>query len=507
MNKPHSEYDSARSMPQRRCLRALLAAALIGASCLHGFAASADEVRFAVAAYNGYGNLEPSVAGGGKFATTFPPNVGAIARAAAVDPILGRLYVAGTAGNENIAIARYDYGGNLDPNFGSGGRVLTPYEYSGKFSIRDLAIDSSNRIVVVGYHGKAVLIARYFSDGTLDSSFGGDGIVEFAPAGEYEYFRGLAVAITGGRAGDRIVISGDAQRQDCEYGGFGFDGGMLIARFLPNGQPDPAFGYGQGFQGFVIDNLLPKYCGYDKSSGVTWHHYEEARDVAVDAQGRIVIAGVQALDMHETKDDPPGVYDMRSMQVRRYLPNGESDVAFGPGPFNVAEPFSNFGNSPLTSHGNALLIEPGGKIVVAGQARWAGPDCFALARITAQGTLDDSFSGDGRTLSCFGTFGTSEVKVIAPAVGGVLAGGWVGTPDGDNQRFALARYRDDGNLDTAFGGDGKVATDFTCKGNEVVEALAIKPYLFQVYDRSFERIFAAGWSEGDPCGIEPMAAR
>jgi uncharacterized delta-60 repeat protein len=492
-------------MPQRTRLRALLAAALVGASCLHGFAASAGEVRFAVAAYNRYGNLEPSVAGEGMFATTFPPNVGAIARAAAVDPSLGRLYVAGTAGNENIAIARYDYTGNLDPNFGSGGRVLTPYEDGGKFSIRDLAIDSSNRIVVVGYHGKAVLLARYFSDGTLDSSFGGDGTVEFSPPGEYEYFRGLAVAITG----DRIVISGDAQKQDCMFGGIAFDGGMLIARFLPNGQPDPAFGYGQGFQGFVIDNHVVGFCGYDRYSGLTWSDHEEARDVAVDEQGRIVVAGVLAWDMHETYDHPPGVYDLRSMQVRRYLPNGQPDAAFGPGSSNAAEPFEDFGYTSLTSHGNALLIEPDGQIVVAGQARWAGPDCFALARITPQGLLDNSFSGDGRTLSCFGTFGTSEVKVIATAVGGVLAGGWVGSAEGDNQRFALALYRDDGNPDTRFGGDGKVDTDFTCEGNEAVEALAIKPYSFQGHDRSFsfERIFAAGWSEDDPCGIEPMAAR
>ncbi len=458
-------------------LAVLLASGLAGRSLL---AQDAPEPRFAIGAYRPDGQLDPNVGVGGKVTTSFAP-LHAEARAAGVDQQLGRLYAAGTA-TDYIAVTAYDMKGNLDPTFGDGGRVLT---FLPKVAIRDMAVDASHRIVVVGWVyaggwvGDELLIARYLPDGKLDPAFQG-GFVRFWPSNQSDYdtFHALAVAIDE----DRIVVSGEALRYgDPCKGLVGYDGGMLVARFEDDGLPDMTFGSGKGF---IIDNLAPGLCG-EYGDG-TWHHYEQARDVAIDNQGRIVVAGVEALDRATTNMHPPGFYDTPFMSVRRYLPDGQRDPTFGPSGFYSVSPFSG------DSHANALLIDPSGRIVVAGQALW-GTWSFAVARLMPSGHLDPSFGAGGLMITKFGKSDTSEIRDVAFESGGrITVGGWVGTTTGNPRHFALARYFTNGSLDTFFGVNGQVTTDFTCEGDESIEALAVWA------SGKIQRLFAVGWAQGDP---------
>jgi uncharacterized delta-60 repeat protein len=106
-----------------------------------------------------------------------------------------------------------------------------------------------------------------------------------------------------------------------------------------------------------------------------------------------------------------------------------------------------------------LAIQGDGKIVAVGLAGGGtgNPGHFALARYNPNGTLDPSFSGDGKQ--------TTEVGDDAFAKGVALQGDGklvvVGlTHTGGDYGFALARYNQIGTLDPSFSGDGKQTTDF-----------------------------------------------
>jgi uncharacterized delta-60 repeat protein len=105
-----------------------------------------------------------------------------------------------------------------------------------------------------------------------------------------------------------------------------------------------------------------------------------------------------------------------------------------------------------------VAVQPAdGKIVAAGGAAGGGGR-FALARYNPGGTPDSSFSGDGKVATNFTPGPESAFDMALQADGKIVAAGWAG---GQGGRFALARYNTNGTLDAGFGGDGKVVTNFS----------------------------------------------
>ena len=102
-----------------------------------------------------------------------------------------------------------------------------------------------------------------------------------------------------------------------------------------------------------------------------------------------------------------------------------------------------------------MALQGDGKIVVVGRARRRD---FALARYNPNGSLDTSFSGDGKQKTDFGGFdggeGGGDSGRRQDRRGRSRDGGATGND------FALARYNPNGSLDTSFSGDGKRGTDF-----------------------------------------------
>jgi uncharacterized delta-60 repeat protein len=107
----------------------------------------------------------------------------------------------------------------------------------------------------------------------------------------------------------------------------------------------------------------------------------------------------------------------------------------------------------------ALAIQRNGKLVVAGRSDARGNMDFALARYTAEGSLDPSFGLGGKVLTHFGSSSGDQAFAVAiQADGKPVAAGWRyvrGRTD-----FALARYTSAGRLDRSFGSGGKVLTAF-----------------------------------------------
>jgi uncharacterized delta-60 repeat protein len=124
-------------------------------------------------------------------------------------------------GRGNFDLARYLTDGSLDPSFGAAGKVAGPAGVG-----YGLAIDGAGRIVAGGEDAGNYALARYLPSGELDPTFGTGGKVS-TPVGAGGNIYGLAIDGAG-----RIVVGGK-------------DGGnFALARFLPGGALDPAFGTG-----------------------------------------------------------------------------------------------------------------------------------------------------------------------------------------------------------------------------------------------------------------------
>lgn len=155
----------------------------------------------------------------------------------------------------NIALAKYYSSGQLVETFGDGGGyTVDDLEYDGS-SYPDAIVDSSDRILVSATRSETTqqyLAARYTSDGTLDTSFGGsDGIFDYdlssINAGEY----GASANLTIDDAG-HVLLAGTILSSDSYFN-------FLLFRLTDAGELDTTFGDGDGIEtrdvGFSFDNM------------------------------------------------------------------------------------------------------------------------------------------------------------------------------------------------------------------------------------------------------------
>jgi len=317
--------------------------------------------------------------------------------------------------------------GALDSSFGTGGIVQT--NLSGHDRAQEVAIQPDGKLVVAGYVGGSSnwAVARYNTNGSLDTGFGLNGWVQTDLGGSTEQARAIVIQSNG-----KIVVAGDTTA-----GGNGFN--FALARYNANGSLDTAFGNG----GIVITDLGPEDDGL-------W-------DVALQADGRIVVAGL-------TRNMPGG----GNFAVARYTSFGSLDTTFGSGGVAVTD-FLGFNDIAFN-----VVILPNNKIVVAGNALQAignGQD-FGVVRYNPDGSLDQTFGTTGKVMTDFG--GSNEPHALAHQPDGKLVvGGWM-TAGQDNWDWALVRYLSNGSLDSTFGNGGKITLAF---GNSFdgIDTLAIQP--------------------------------
>ncbi len=105
-------------------------------------------------------------------------------------------------------------------------------------------------------------------------------------------------------------------------------------------------------------------------------------------------------------------------------------------------------------HGQSLALQPDGKIVVAGYKVEGIHSDFVLLRFDVNGTLDSTFGTNGKVITDFGTGNDEGQSVTIQPDGKIVVAGY------NSSDFALARYLSDGSLDLGFGTSGKVTTDF-----------------------------------------------
>jgi uncharacterized delta-60 repeat protein len=394
--------------------------------------------------------------------------------------------------------------GDLDPSFGVGGTVTTPIGTSSDFG-HAAVIDSQGRIVVAGESDSGshddFALARYNPNGSLDTSFNGTGKVT-TPIAAGENF---ASAVTIDAQG-RIIAAGRSAT------GVNYD--FALARYNPNGSLDTSFnGTGKvtrdlfgaddvaaevaidpqgrivvagtsragGDDDFSVarfdasGNLDTSFSGSDGSPGFTNVDFtpvgaDEDTDyaMAIDGQGRIVLAGETA--------QPSGT----DFALARLNSDGSRDATFG----TNAAPKQGQVTTPIGSGidtANAVAIDPQGRIVAAGSSYNGFDFDFALVRYNPNGSLDTSFDGTGKVTTAVSSNDDDRGNAAAiDSQGRIVV---AGTSDGV---FALARYNPNGRLDTSLGGTGVVATPIGALGGSA-DAVAIDAQ---------DRIVAAGYAQG-----------
>jgi uncharacterized delta-60 repeat protein len=125
-------------------------------------------------------------------------------------------------------------------------------------------------------------------------------------------------------------------------------------------------------------------------------------------------------------------------------------------------------------YAEAVLVQPDGKIVVAGYPSNA-PFDFVVARLNPDGSLDNGFDGDGVTVADFGDSESAQGAALQPD-GRIVVAGY--TLESTNRNVAVARFNPNGSLDTSFdpgGADGAGKRTIDYGGSDEAEAVLVQP--------------------------------
>ena len=348
---------------------------------------------FALARFNTDGTIDNTFDGDGKVTTDFTTtlNAGEYGFSVIVQSD-GKIIVAGYSDGD-FALVRYNVNGSLDTSFSTDGKLTTSfggYEYA-----NSVIVQSDGKILVAGQCGSSVYsspwdfaLVRYNADGSLDTSFDSDGMVT-ANIGTWDNAFCITVQSDG-----KILVIGDTNATD-----------IALLRFNANGSLDTSFN-GDG-------KVITDFGGKDVGLSVT-----EQFD------GKILVTG----------------YTGGYFAIARYNPDGSLDTSFS-------------GDGKLTTsvggmdYISSVIVQSDGKILVSGGI---GGN-FALNRYYTDGTLDSSFSVDGKLTTDLGGDDHCSSMIVQPD-GKILLGG------SSNGNFVMVRYNTDGTLDLSYAGDGHILT-------------------------------------------------
>ena len=358
---------------------------------------------FTVVRYQVDGSLDTSVGGTGWVTIDIPDsNDEPMAVAVQED---GKIVVAGATGGwwaGNFVVVRLKSDGSLDDSFGGTGVVITNLGGCEDHA-NSLAIQGDGKILVSGHAGdgsnKDFAVVRYNPDGSLDPSFGVGGVAR-ADLGGNDHGGYLALAADGS-----IFMTGYTNAYPIQ------DYGWALVKYDTDGMLDTTFGEGTGK---VLTDFGP--------------NEDYAQAIAVRPDGRIVVGGWARLAHH-------------NLALACYRPDGSLDTAFGTGGITVTD-------LGAESFIQGLQLQDDGKIVVTGSARWtpqSGRD-FIVGRYLGTGALDSSFGGGTGLVNI--DFGTGEDYARGVALqsdGKIVAAGATNYLTGD---FAVVRLEGDIVADT-----------------------------------------------------------
>jgi uncharacterized delta-60 repeat protein len=357
--------------------------------------------------------------------------------------------------------------GVLDTSFGNGGIVVHHNAAGGNSDDvgNSIYVDSKGKIYVTGYSENSssnydMVIWRYNSNGKLDTSFNGTGIVvhhNAAGGNSADIGRSIYVDSKG-----KIYITG--------FSGNGSDADMVIWRYNSNGTLDTSFGNG----GIVVHN---------NAAGGTLRRGDEGRSIYVDSTGKIYVTGYSWSSR--------GIRDSRDMVIWRYNSNGTLDTSFNGTGIVVHH---NAAGGYKDDEGNSIYVDTTGKIYVTGYSSNGSNYDMVIWRYNSNGTLDTSFNGTGIVVHN-GVADDEGRSIYVDSTGKIYVTGYSWTSSG-NYDMVIWRYNSNGTLDTSFNGTGIVVHHNAAGGNSHDEGNSI-------YIDTTGKIYVTGFSKNSS-GNEDM---
>ncbi|MEO8961507.1 MAG: hypothetical protein ABI325_06485, partial [Ginsengibacter sp.] len=279
------------------------------------------------------------------------------------------------------------------------------------------AMQADGKIIVAGsvsnpdqyYNETDFAVARLNTDGSLDNSFGENGI-QIVDMKQYDNITSVAIQSDG-----KIVVAGNTNTNTSTAPTYDPSQRIPIVlfRFTQDGSLDNTFN----------GNRIIAY-----TNG-------SAYSIAIGGDGKIVVAG--------------RVGDKAS--VIRYNQDGSFDPGFDGSGLSIM----GFTSSDEI---NSIAIQNDGKIVAAGYKKNGNTYDFAVVRFTSDGSPDATFNENGRQLTDFGGANDTSICVAIQSDGKIVLAGY--SSSGGNTNFAICRYNSDGSLDNTFNTNGKQTTDF-----------------------------------------------
>ena len=265
-----------------------------------------------------------------------------------------RIVASGRSGGDFL-VARFTAAGAPDTAFGGTGRVTTSFDDLGGGSDIAWGIDfgPGGTVVVGGGANGKFAFARYTAAGALDPTFGVGGRRRFDIGTTNDAIADLAVQSDG-----KVIVAG--------AGGLG-GASVLVARMLPNGEPDLTFGGG------TVVLAVPGL-----SARTDLGQTDRTQGLAIDANDRILIA-------NRTPDGNFGVV--------RLNPNGTADTTFGTSGLATADFGGDDDADAITVQGNGR-----GEIVVVGTTGSGAAASIAIAAFTPEGAPVASFGSGGKVV-------------------------------------------------------------------------------------------------------------
>ncbi len=343
----------------------------------------------------------------------------------------------------DFALTRYNNDGSIDESFGIDGTVISDISSDDQFT-KALSIQSDGKILVAGNRDLGsydnVVLLRYNTDGSLDTSFGTAGEVVFSTGGsDHTALTDMTLTSDGDIVGTGFVNSGG-------------DDSIVVMRFTADGILDTTFN-GSGYK------LINTGSGDASGNAVQLH-----------SDNRIVVIGER--------------YNGSTTETRivRLNTDGTLDTSFsGDGHVQLVD-----GNnlSPTT-----LAIDGDDKIILGGYSDASG-DPSQIVRLLSNGSLDISFAGSGYVNVYAGSGDESVFNLTVDSEGRIVVVGDVF--NGSDDDISIFRLNSDGTLDTTLDGDGVVRLDLSGSSDKATAVVVDANGNFKIAGKADGQTFIAG---------------
>ena len=336
----------------------------------------------------------------------------------------------------NVVIERYNTNGSLDTTYGTNGKVSTSLAIY-TYTYQSIAIQADGKIIAVGYLPSTTSttdyenfgVLRLNTNGAIDTTFGTNGYVniDFASNGN-----DVAYCVNVLQNG-KIVVGGSTKPSSTQFD-------LAVLQLNSDGSIDTTFG---------INGKFTYNIGY-RSSPTTTQSADVIKSMAINSFGEIILGGIT--DANTTIDNENffvATLTASGTLKNNFATNGIKIIDFGTGGSNFSK----------------IKVTDTNQIIASGSQEYlSGTDYLykmILTKLNYDGTFDTSFASNGSSLINTNSNIDAINDFIILSNGKILCSGYSRNSTTSLLDFLVVQFNSNGTIDTTFNSSGFILTDFT----------------------------------------------